>query len=173
MLIDVVENDGKILITGTKKVLTLMIKDKGFKKSLKKITDELNNQLVIFVEANGYNIEDLQKDGTDLKEIFQSNKSFDQFIKMYLSIQQGIENAQYISENPIYIQRKLNNELYDLKTLVRKLYPEHKPKHKVVNYNSLLITVLKRSFIAFILVFAVLFLSGVGYILIQELLIRL
>lgn len=173
MLIEIIENDDKIIISGTKKVLIPLIKDKGFKKSLKELIKELNSLLVIFIEANGHNVDELETSKLDLNEIFIANKYFKEFISKYLSLQKNIENAQYISENPIYVQRKLDNELNELKSLVLNLYPDFKPKHKVVNFSSIISSFIKKSIIFTVLLIGLLLLSGIGYILVQELLIRL
>lgn len=173
MLIEIIENDDKIIISGTKKVLIPLIKDKGFKKSLKELIKELNSLLVIFIEANGHNVDELETSKSDLNEIFITNKYFKEFISKYLSLQKNIENAQYISENPIYVQRKLDNELNELKSLVLNLYPDFIPKHKVVNFSSIISSFIKKSIIFTVLLIGLLLLSGIGYILVQELLIRL
>lgn len=173
MLIDVVKNNDKISITGTKKVLTFMIRDKRFKKSLKNVIEELNEQLVIFIEANGHKVEELQDKNIDLNETFSENKHFNEFMDKYFLLQQSIENAQYISENPIYIQRKIEGELKDIKDLNAKLYPEHKPKHKVVDYGNIFFSTIKKIFLAVMLFIIFVFLLGVGYILVQELLYRI
>ena len=173
MLIDVIQNDSKIYINGTKKVLTPLINDKRFKKKLKKAIVELNELLIIFIEANGYNLKDIQEKSLNLNDILASNKEYENFISKYLSLQQTVESAQYISENPIYLQRKIEKGLSELKSLVKKLYPDFKAKHKVTNFGTLILSFTKKTLFFLLLLILLVFLALAAYILVQELLIRL
>ena len=174
MLIDLIDSsDGKIYINGTKKVLTPLTNEKGLKKRFNKIVDEFNSILIIFIEANGYTLKELDSKKTDLNDIFSSNEYYEKFITKYISMKKSIENAQYISENPIYLQRKLDSDLNELKELISKLYPEYKPKYKVSKWGNLFSNFIKKTFLFSILFFFLGFLGLAFYILVQELLIRI
>ncbi len=167
MLIDILDNnDGRIVIKGTKKVLAPLIKEKAFRKSLERFISELNSLLIIFVEANGYELKELEEQNADLNQIFKDHPDYKTFIDKYLSIHQSIESAQYISENPIYLQRKLDSELRELTKMIKDLYPEHKPKHRIVNTRSLFFSIIKKSFLLLFILFGSLF----AYLIIVDLL---
>lgn len=173
MILDVLNIDDKVLIKGKKRVLTPLIKDNSFKKTLKKAIQEFNTFLVIFVEANGYEIEELEQNQTNLNELFSSNEHYKEFITKYITVQQGIESAQYIGENPIYMQRKLNMDISELRNFIKKLYPDYKPKHKVVSIKVRTFSIIKKTIFFTILSFLLVLLGFTGYILFQEFFIRL
>lgn len=158
MLIDILDNnDGKIVIKGTKKVLAPLIKEKAFRKSLERFIFELNNLLIVFIEANGFELKELEEQNADLNKLFKDHPNYKPFIEKFLSVHQSIESAQYITENPIYLQRKLESEIKELTKMINELYPEHKPKHKIINTRSLFFSIIKKSFLLLFVLFGSLF----------------
>ena len=167
MLIDVArEHSGKLIVNGTKKVLTPLINDRDFKRFLENTTNALNVIMITFIEANGYDIKQLEEERSDLDQLFQDNEYYNDFIIKYLAVKQSIETAQYIGENVIYMKRKLHKDIAELQNFIKAHYPEYKPKHRIVNIKSFIWNSIKKLFF----VASILILAGFAYIFVSQML---
>jgi len=121
---------GTRLGSGSKKPSNKELQSKEFVAFLRRVEEDLNEALMIFIEGNGHNLQQLIKKKTDLDELFRDNDKYDEFITIYNNAKYEIEKILYTGDSGVVAKRAITDVVYTVKNFINREYPNVKVKKK-------------------------------------------
>lgn len=118
-------------IGGSKKPSSKDLQTTEFREFLKKVENDMNEALVIFVEANGKDFKKLEKSKADLDEVFKDNPKYHEFIGLFRDKKMDIDKILYSGDSGVVAKRAITDSIFELKAFLNKEYPGFKPKYKI------------------------------------------
>lgn len=127
---------------GREKATSKEFNTKEFQEFIQKVENDLNESLIVVIEANGYDYNNLLKN-EDIKKELQSNEKFNKFNQIANEVNLNIEKILYSGDNGIVAKRKITDELFKIKEFMLENYPNITPKHKIKKKNNIFVKALK------------------------------
>lgn len=103
------------------------IKSAEFSEFMNKVQDEITRAVKIFVEANGYNFNELLEEKADLNDVFAGNEDYNEFISIFEDSQLKIEKVLFSGDTGVVAKRTITDELFKIKEFISKKYPGFTP----------------------------------------------
>lgn len=116
---------------GGKKPSSKELNTKEFQEFMQKVEDDINNSLLIFLEANGQSYKELVKSKADLDEVFKDNSDYKEFISLLNQTKRDIEKILYSGDSGVVAKRTITDSVFSLKEFIDNKYPNITPKEKI------------------------------------------
>lgn len=115
---------------GSKKPSSKELQTEEFITFLRKVENDLNEALIIFIKGNGQDYNKLLKDKTDLDELFKENEKYNEFITLYNNAKYEIEKILYTGDGGVVAKRAITDVVYTVKDFINSEYPNITSKAK-------------------------------------------
>jgi hypothetical protein len=140
---------GTRLGSGSKKPSSKELQTGEFTTFLRKVEDDLNQTLIIFIEGNGHDFHQLLKDKTDIDELFKDNEKYTEFITLYNNAKYEIEKILYTGDSGVVAKRAITDVAYTVKDFINSEYPNVTPKPKPKGLISKIFSFIWKSIVIF------------------------
>jgi hypothetical protein len=138
---------------GGKKPSSKELNTKEFQEFMHKVQADINNALLVFLEANGQSYKKLVKSKVDLDDVFKDNSDYQEFISIFNQTKRDIEKVLYSGDSGVVAKRAITESVFALKEFMDSKYPNVVPKEKIKKPMNKFLK-------WFLIIFAILFFVG-------------
>jgi len=114
----------------SKKPSSKELNTKEFQEFMEKVENDLQEAIIIIVEANGYDFKEVLKGKSDFDEKMKDNQIYKQFEELTNEVSTEIEKVLYSGDNGVVAKRKITDSVFKIKTFINETYPNFQPKYK-------------------------------------------